>query len=156
MNTDNLALRPNCLLTKYPIVFLTGIRSIFFYEKLGGFLQDFVAAHGYKVLSPILSFRSKKNRKSQLILWLKQPESNLNFQHKKFHFILSQNTFEEFYDIIGVPYNKNKIIMYILQGIACSKNNLMLKCINDKKYIDILNTEINDEFIVNYVNKVKY
>lgn len=93
MNTDNLVLRPNCLLTKYPLVFLTGVRSLFFYEKLGGFLQDFIAAHGYVVESPVLPFRSRKARKACLRHWLGQQSS------KKFHFILSRNTFEEFREL---------------------------------------------------------
>ena len=58
MNLDNLVLRPNCLMTKHPLVFLTGIRSLFYYEKLGALLQDFIAAHGYVVKSPVLPFRS--------------------------------------------------------------------------------------------------
>lgn len=94
MKTDNLVLRPNCLLTKYPLVFLTGIRSLFFYEKLGGPLQDFIAAHGYAVLSPALPFRSKNLRKAYLQHWFKQQES------KQFHFILSEKTFDEFRDIL--------------------------------------------------------
>lgn len=94
MITDNLALRPNCLLTKYPLVFLTGIRSLFFYEKLGGPLQDFIAAHGYSVLSPALPFRSKNLRKAYLRTWLKQQNS------KRFHFILSEKTFDELRELL--------------------------------------------------------
>lgn len=93
MDTDNLALRPNCLLTKYPLVFLTGRRSLFFYEKLGGELQNYIAAHGYVVYSPVLAFRSEALRKAGLQKWLKQQSI------KQFHFILSPITRSEFSSI---------------------------------------------------------
>ena len=72
MDIYNLALRPNCLMTRNPLVFITGPRSLFFYEKLGGTLQDFVAAHGYVVLNPVLPFRGSF-RPVALIICLPPP-----------------------------------------------------------------------------------
>jgi hypothetical protein len=95
MNTDNLVLRPNCLMTKYPIVFISGIRSLFFYEKLGKFLQDFIAAHGYVVLSPALPFRSAELRQFYLSNWLKQRPG------QSFHFILGEQTYSEFNNLLA-------------------------------------------------------
>ena len=93
MDLHNLVLRPNCLLTKYPLVFINGPRSLFYYEKLGGNLQDFLEAHGYKVQCPTLSFRSVTNRKQELTNWFKQnPNSH-------YHLILAQQTKTEFDDI---------------------------------------------------------
>ena len=74
MDIYNLALRPNCLLTKYPFIFLNGPRSLFFHEKLGGTLQDYMTAHGYKIHCPPLPFRGQKNRVAALKAWLKQNE----------------------------------------------------------------------------------
>lgn len=88
MNNDNLVLRPNCLLTKYPLVFITGTRSLFFYEKLGEQLQTFIAAHGYMVLSPAMPFRSS-HRKKYLAEWLKQQK------YQQFHFVLSRQSHKE-------------------------------------------------------------
>lgn len=90
MDIENLALRPNCLLTRYPLVFITGPRSLFYHEKLGGFLQDFTAAHGYVVRSPAMPFRSPILRQLHLRNWLKQQPEGC------FHFILSENTYNEF------------------------------------------------------------
>ena len=90
MNTDKLALRPNCLLTRYPLVFINGVRSLFFYQQLAFELQDYVAEHGYMVLRPSLSFRDKTLRKQQLQNWLKQQK------HEHFHFIMSSHTRNEF------------------------------------------------------------
>jgi hypothetical protein len=92
MDIYNLALRPNCLMTRNPLVFITGPRSLFFYEKLGGTLQDFVAAHGYVVLNPVLPFRGKL-RPLALARFL---ESR---QEKAFHFVLSHRTKNEFDEV---------------------------------------------------------
>ena len=91
---DNLVLRPNCLMTKHPLVFLTGIRSLFFYEKLGADLQDFIAAHGYVVKSPVLPFRSPHLRKQALLAWL-----DFEQNERQFHFVLSEATQKEFAEI---------------------------------------------------------
>lgn len=80
-------------MTKHPLVFLTGIRSLFFYEKLGADLQDFIAAHGYVVKSPVLPFRSSELRQKTLLAWLTEQ----NEQH--FHFVLSEATQKEFREI---------------------------------------------------------
>lgn len=45
----NLELKPNCLLTRYPIVFLTGRRSIFYFRNYWNQIPNFLAEHGYEV-----------------------------------------------------------------------------------------------------------
>ena len=94
MDLHNLVLRPNCLMTKNPIVFLNGPRSLFFYEKLGGTLQDFIAEHGYQVFCPPLPFRGSKLRKTALDRWLQSQNS------KTFHFVVGPKTFDEFKDLL--------------------------------------------------------
>ncbi|MGZ3691573.1 MAG: hypothetical protein ACXVAX_08715 [Pseudobdellovibrio sp.] len=93
MDIHNLALRPNCLMTRFPLVFLNGPRSLFFHEKLGTTLQDYVAAHGYVVLYPPLAFRHKKLRSLQLENFLRQQNQS------RFHFILGPQTESEFADL---------------------------------------------------------
>lgn len=80
-------------MTKYPIVFVTGLRSLFFYERLGSELQDYVAAHGYVVLSPPMPFKSKSQRQLILEKWL------LLRKEKHFHFILSEQSFNELSEV---------------------------------------------------------
>ena len=94
MDLHNLVLRPNCLMTKNPIVFLNGPRSLFFYEKLGGNLQEFIAEHGYQVLCPPLPFRGTALRKKVLSSWLERQNG------KAFHFVLGPRTRDEFNDLI--------------------------------------------------------
>jgi hypothetical protein len=60
-------------------------------------------------------------------------------------------SFEEFYGFIGAQYDKNKIIMYILQGIRCCNNKVKEMYINDGRYIDIFGKSIDDAFIIDYV-----
>lgn len=93
MDIYNLALRPNCLMTRNPLVFITGPRSLFFYEKLGGPLQDFIAAHGYVVLNPVLPFRGNM-RTMALKRFLE------NRSEKAFHFVLSRHSQKEFSEIL--------------------------------------------------------
>jgi hypothetical protein len=45
----DLELKPNCLLTRYPIVFLTGRRSIFYFKNYWNQIPNFLFEHGYEV-----------------------------------------------------------------------------------------------------------
>lgn len=95
MNTENLALRPNCLLTRYPLIFITGLRSLFHHRPLGTDLQDFLTAHGYRVLCPAMPFRNSDMRKSYLLRWLRtQPE-------QRFHFVAGEQTANELQEVIA-------------------------------------------------------
>jgi len=74
------------------------MRSLFFYEKLGGQLQDYIKAHGYTVECPPMPFRAKPQRLHSLARWLKQ-QSSVQFSVQssvQFHFILSEQTHHEF------------------------------------------------------------
>lgn len=104
MNTDNLVLRPNCLMTKYPLVFITGLRSLFYHKKLASDLQDFIAAHGYVVLSPVMPFRSKELRQLQLKKWLSQQTVST------FHFILGEDTYAEL-QAVFTPYSSSSFTL---------------------------------------------
>jgi hypothetical protein len=133
MNLDNLVLRPNCLLTKYPIVFVTGMRSLFFYTRLGSELQDFIAAHGYAVLSPPMPFRSKNLRFFTLKKWLKtQPDT-------RFHFILSQASYEEFKEILELyPNSTFTIVPKDLNKVSSNKISTPLSYLLHKLYFTIM------------------
>ena len=89
MKAYNLNLRPNCILTKTPFVFISGPRSLLHYQQMGEELQIYIKEHGYEVISLPLSFRSTEDRKRELQTWL-----NLN-RSKKFHFLMAQETWQE-------------------------------------------------------------
>lgn len=97
MKTENLVLRPNCLLTKAPLVFVPGQRSLFHFQKMAAPLQEYLQAHGYQVLSVPLPFRSAHLRRIAFSRWLQQNPG------KPMHFIWGRETSIEFKDQISFP-----------------------------------------------------
>src|SRR5690606_20711209 len=51
---------PNCLLTRFPIVFIPGPRSIFFFRKYYFKLPSFLAEHGYEVFELHLPWKTQR------------------------------------------------------------------------------------------------
>lgn len=90
MHTENLALRPNCLLTQSALAFVSGTRSLFSPRKMAADLQDFLSAHGYQMASLWMPFRSPKKRQESLSRWFKAQGTN------KFHFVMALETWTEF------------------------------------------------------------
>jgi hypothetical protein len=120
-------------MTKYPLVFVTGMRSLFFYPRLGSELQDFVAAHGYKVLSPPMPFRSKNQRFFALSKWLK------NQSDKNFHFILSPASYHEFKEIFELfPNSTFTLVPQDLKNITTQKIRTPLSYWLHKLYFKIM------------------
>jgi hypothetical protein len=72
-----LALRPNCLLTRRPIYLLTGPRSIFYYRSPWKALHNFLYQHGYKIFVFKLPFQDKTQREG----YLKAMITQLNQSH---------------------------------------------------------------------------
>ncbi len=93
MNLNNLVLRPNCLMTKSPLIFVPGPRSLLFYKKPFGILPEFLFEHGYQTLVLPLPFQGKARRQQALQEWL--ASNNL----KNFHFIADHTTYHEFSNI---------------------------------------------------------
>lgn len=59
-------LRPNCLLTRRPILFLTPPRSLFFYNNAYGFVAHVLFEHGYNVDIYQLPFQNIQFKKLNL------------------------------------------------------------------------------------------
>ena len=89
MNLENLVLRPNCLLTRAPLVFVSGPRSLFEPNPLGNNLQKFLRAHGYQVSFLWMPFRSLTLRNAALISFFAIAPK------KKFHFVMAKDTWNE-------------------------------------------------------------
>ena len=105
MELQNLALRPNCLLTKVPLVFLTGARSLFHFKKIGINLDEFLYQHGYVVITVPLPFRYRQLRKLAFKNWLEKHHG------KSFHFILGPETKSEFNsELSGLAHSTVSII----------------------------------------------
>ena len=53
---------PNCLLTKYPIVFVTGYRSLFYFRNYWNQVPSYLCEHGYDVKVLNLPWRNSGQR----------------------------------------------------------------------------------------------
>lgn len=87
-------LKPNCLLTRYPLVFVPGPRSIFFFKKYYFKAPSYLAEHGYDVFELHLPW--KKNRRDALTRALESFQKN----HKQIHLVLHPQIEIEFSDIL--------------------------------------------------------
>lgn len=90
MDFQNLALRPNCLMTKSPLVFIPGPKKFLFYKKSFGDLPRFLHEHGYEVLLLDLPLWFRSRRQKVFLDWVKNQKS------KKFHFIADTFASKEF------------------------------------------------------------
>ncbi|MCM2282892.1 MAG: hypothetical protein NDI61_13715 [Bdellovibrionaceae bacterium] len=59
---DQLPLVPNCLLTRYPLVFVTGSRSAFYFTNYWNQIPAYLAEHGYEVEVIELPWRRSERR----------------------------------------------------------------------------------------------
>lgn len=67
---ENLELRPNCLLTRSPIVFVTGRRSLLYFLNYWNEIPGFLREHGYEVRVCALPWRGSVNRYQTLAKFL--------------------------------------------------------------------------------------
>jgi len=88
-------LKPNCLLTRKPVVFLTGPRSIFYFRKFWNGYPEILAEHGYEVFTLPLPWR-RPERASRMTDFLKK-QSELR---KTYHFIIDPVTATELQKVL--------------------------------------------------------
>ncbi len=88
-------LTPNCLLTKYPIIFVPGKTSFFYFLKYWNSIPHYLKEHGYEVyeikFNPLTTFFRKKH----LIKTIK----TLSQRHKKVHLVFDHSQMKEAYSI---------------------------------------------------------
>jgi hypothetical protein len=83
-------LKPNCLLTRKPVVFLTGPRSIFYFRKYWNAYPEILAEHGYEVFTLPLPWRGRERLSRTKDFLAKQAA-----QKRQFHFICDHYTTRE-------------------------------------------------------------
>lgn len=89
-------LKPNCLLTRWPVLFLTGPRSMFYFSSYWNLYTPYLAEHGYEVFTLHLPWNNPRLRQERFEYFLNQQES----QNRKFHLVLDTPTFTEFQDVL--------------------------------------------------------
>lgn len=72
----NYKLTPNCLLTRYPIVFLSGKKSLFYFGNYWNFVPQFLRDHGYEVIDLELPWRNPDLRKQILLQTIERFEKS--------------------------------------------------------------------------------
>lgn len=78
LRTHKINLRPNCLITRYPITFLSGKQSPFYFGKYWNNLPEYLAEHGYEVNTLNLPSRSTELRSLKLDAILKTQKQPLH------------------------------------------------------------------------------
>lgn len=84
-------LKPNCLLTRNPIVFVTGPRSIFYFRKYWNAYPEVLAEHGYQVFTLHLPWRGPE-RMQRMTEFLQDK----NQTSTRYHLICDEFTSLEF------------------------------------------------------------
>lgn len=89
-------LKPNCLLTRWPLLFVTGPRSIFYFSSYWNLYTVFLAEHGYEVFTLHLPWNKAGLRKERFEHFLKQQED----LGRRFHLVVDTPTWQEFQDLL--------------------------------------------------------
>lgn len=85
-------LKPNCLLTRWPLLFVTGPRSLFYFKTYWNSYPAFLAEHGYEVFTLHLPWNNPQQRLERFQHFLEQQEEH----GRHFHLIMDNATFSEF------------------------------------------------------------
>jgi hypothetical protein len=89
-------LKPNCLLTRWPLLFVSGQRSIFYFSAYWNVYTSFLAEHGYEVYNLHLPWSNSQRRLERLAQFLEAQEK----AHRHYHLFMDQATMEEFKDYL--------------------------------------------------------
>ncbi|WP_413561079.1 hypothetical protein [Bdellovibrio sp. HCB209] len=84
-------LQPNCLLTRWPLLFVTGQRSFFYFSNYWNIYPSYLAEHGYEVFHLRLPWSNPGLRKTRLTEFLKSQDE----AKRKFHMIVDSATLLE-------------------------------------------------------------
>ncbi|MEK2645076.1 hypothetical protein [Bdellovibrio sp. BCCA] len=115
-------LKPNCLLTRFPLLFVTGPRSIFYFKSYWNIYTLFLAEHGYEVFTLHLPWNNPQQRQERFLYFLKQQETH----NRHFHLVLDAVTFQEFEGVIR--QHKSSAIMSLTEivdpGLSLKSHHL--------------------------------
>lgn len=90
-------LTPNCLMTRHPLVFVTGKRSLFYFAKYWNCLPMYLAEHGYDVFTLTLPWRKTQSRTAQL----KNQLSHFSKAGEKYHLFFDSSSLQEIVQILN-------------------------------------------------------
>jgi len=90
-NRTVVPLRANCLLTRFPFLFVAGKKSIFYFMQYWNSLPDCLAQHGYEVYHLDLPWRGRERRRQELSHFLHEAEK----EGKTFHLVIDESSLPE-------------------------------------------------------------
>ncbi|WP_374028861.1 hypothetical protein [Bdellovibrio bacteriovorus] len=90
-------LKPNCLLTRWPLLFVTGPRSIFYFSSYWNLYTSFLAEHGYEVFTLHLPWKDSEERRERVAHFLDQQEKH----QRRFHLFVDTPTLTELKDLLA-------------------------------------------------------
>lgn len=90
---DSVDLVPNCILTRYPLIFIPGKKSFFYFKEYYNTLPGFLAEHGYEVYKANLPWKNTKQRQEVL-------NKLLSKQNNQIHIFLSTEAWMELSTVI--------------------------------------------------------
>ncbi len=85
-------LTPNYLMTRWPVLFVTGRRSVFYFSKYWNIFPEFLAEHGYEVYTLHLPWSKQNSRLQSLRDFISDHQSKNRF----YHLVVDGPTYREF------------------------------------------------------------
>lgn len=110
-------LQPNCLLTRWPLLFVTGPRSFFYFDTYWNGYTSYLAEHGYEVFKLQLPWNKTEFRKKRFLEFLNQQEA----LGRKFHLFLDSPTYAELEEILRT--HNSPAIMSLSEVTASQKGH---------------------------------
>ena len=89
-------LHPNCLLTRWPLLFVTGPRSFFYFSAYWNGYTSYLAEHGYEVFNLRLPWNKTPYRQKRFLDFIEQQEK----LGRKFHLFVDPPTFGELEELL--------------------------------------------------------
>jgi hypothetical protein len=87
---------PNCLLTRWNVLFVTGPRSMFYFTNYWNIYPVFLAEHGYEVFTLHMPW-SKPALRAKYFRHFLEKQSELN---RHFHLVMDSSTLSEFQEML--------------------------------------------------------
>ncbi|MGZ3743871.1 MAG: hypothetical protein ACXWRA_08470 [Pseudobdellovibrionaceae bacterium] len=117
LRRSHFELKPNCLLTRKPVVFINGPRSIFYFRKYWNSYPEILAEHGYEVFTLPLPWRGPA-RLHKMKYFLNQQEQN----SKKYHFVCDEFSSQELKELLTQSSTVSSLTILKNQNEMISNN----------------------------------
>ena len=120
----NFELQPNVLMTRYPLIFVPGKRSLVYFLHYWNQIPEYLAAHGYEVYTLTLPWRNSERRKKALENSLRLLEN----KGQKFHLFVDGDTSVEVESVISAGnYNCVASVTSICDGTKTKTAHSMIE-----------------------------